>query len=102
MPFRGASVAWVSVLVIEKIQTMMFTRRRGAVESPYYPEAKLVPLTSSLRYLEMLFKNKGTMFDLHLYATADRAQRIMGTLCRLIPNVGGPSENKRHLLASIM
>jgi len=42
------------------------------------------------------------MFGTHLRATADKAQRVMGALGRLMPNVGGSSENRRRLFVSVV
>jgi len=38
----------------------------------------------------------------HLRAVAYKAQGVMGALGKLMPNVGGPSENRRRLFVSVV
>ncbi|CAI6357877.1 unnamed protein product [Macrosiphum euphorbiae] len=46
--------------------------------------------------------NKSCLFKAHIAEAARKADRVGATLARLMPNVGGPREARRCLLASVV
>jgi len=77
---------------------VVFTRRYEAAEPQILLERQAVWLGASLKYLGIMLKPKGMMVD----AAANKAQRIMGALGRLIPNVSGLSDDRRRLFVSVV
>ena len=49
-----------------------------------------------------MLENKKTLYGAHFRAVADKAQRVMSSLGRLMPNMGGPRERRRELLVSVV
>jgi len=72
-------------LSVVKIQAVVFTRHYGASEPLILLEEEVILLGASLKYLGVVLERKGMMFGAHLRAAADKAQRVMGALGKLIP-----------------
>lgn len=63
--------------------------------------AERVELAGSLKYLGILLENKGTLYGEPFRFATDKAQRVMSSLCRLMPKIGGPREHRRRLLVGV-
>jgi len=64
-------------LAVDKSETMVFTCYCGLGEPQICLEDQIVRLGSSLKYLGVVLECKGTMFDAHLRAASEKAQRVM-------------------------
>lgn len=82
--------------------TQVTTRRTEVAFLLIFLVSEAVRLGACLKNLGFVLKCKGMMFGAHLRALAHEAQRVMAALESLMSNVGGPSENQRHLFASVM
>ncbi|RXF70349.1 hypothetical protein EKK70_17640, partial [Desulfovibrio sp. DS-1] len=61
-----------------------------------------VETAETLKYLGITFSTKGSLFGAHLRGAALKAGRVMSSLGRLMPNVGGPREPRRRLLTGVV
>jgi len=89
-------------LSIDKTQAVVFASCYRTVVPLILLEGEAVRLIASMKYLGIKFKCKRTMFGAHVQAAADKAQRVMGALGRLMLNVGGQSENRRRLFVIVL
>jgi len=80
-----------------KSQVLVFTRRHETAEFLIFMEGESDRSGASMKYLGVVLERKRTMFGVHLLTAVVKTQRVMGALGRLMPNVGGPSKNKRRL-----
>lgn len=58
----------------------MFNMGRGATLPDIKLQGQPVALSESLKYIDITFKNNGTMFGSHLRDVSERAQRVMAVL----------------------
>lgn len=89
-------------LAVEKTEAVVFKNRYRPVDLRLRIEGQVVRPGATLKYLGVILENKGTWFGAHLHAAADKARRVMTALSRLMPNVGGPREGRRRLLAGVV
>ncbi len=68
--------------------------------SPFHLKWEQIRLCTVLKYLGLWFDGKQT-FKEHVRQTATKAERLVPNMSRLMPNLEGPSEGKRKLLANI-
>lgn len=60
-----------------------------------------VSVGRSIKYLGLIVDDYWN-FKLHVKAAVEKAERVLGTLSRLMPNIGGPKEPRRKLLMSVV
>ncbi|KAJ8910593.1 hypothetical protein NQ315_003491 [Exocentrus adspersus] len=63
--------------------------------------ANKIPVGRSLKYLGVYLDWQGT-FGEHVKYVCQKAQSSVSSLYRIMPNVGGPRDEKRHLLARVL
>lgn len=76
--------------------------KRGAEPPKIKLQGQHVTLGGSMKCLGITFKNKVTMFGFHPSVASKKAQKIMDALERLMPNVRGLKEKKRHVLILVL
>ncbi|KAE9525570.1 hypothetical protein AGLY_014097, partial [Aphis glycines] len=88
-------------IAVEKTEAVLFTSRYKYTQ----PAIKLcgsdVQLSTEMTYLGMLV-DKSMLFKGQVKKAAARAAEIGNQLARIIPNVGGPREDRRRLLLSVV
>jgi len=89
-------------LAVQKTAAVVFSNRVLRTSPRIRLDGEPVAIGQSLKYLGILLENKGILFAAHFRAAADKAQRVMSSLCRLMPNIGGPRERRRRLLVSVV
>jgi hypothetical protein len=84
-------------IAVEKTEAVLFTSRYKYTQ----PEIRLcgsdVRLSTEMTYLGMVV-DKSMLFKGQVKKAAARAAEIGNQLTRIMPNVGGPLENRRRLL----
>ena len=87
-------------LAQEKSEAVLITRRRVFE----YPKLELdgytIEFKDSIRYLGVWI-DKGWKFKNHIQKAATKAGNVGTSLQRLMPNVGGPKQERRALLATV-
>lgn len=73
-------------------------RSLGAIEIEV--EETTIRTSNSLKYLGVHFGKDGSMTE-HVVETAQKAEKTVLALSRIMPNTGGPSADKRRILASV-
>ena len=89
-------------LAVQKTAAVAFSNRVWSTSPRIRLGGEPVVLGESLKYLGILLERKGTLYGAHIRAAADKAQRVMTSLSRLMPNVGGPREQRRRLLVGVV
>lgn len=93
---------WFGSLAVNKTQTVVFTKPHGQTIPLIILEGKAVRLRSFPSYLGVTLENMGVMFKAHLRVASTKTHSVMSALCRLMPIVRGPSEDKRRLYTGAM
>lgn len=84
-----------------KSSAVMLTTKRGYVRPEFVLRGVRIELKDSLRYLGIeLSSTLG--FKKHIEVVSNKATRTASAIARLMPNVGGPSAEKRRLLSSVV
>jgi len=88
-------------LVAHKTEAVVLTKKRGYAEPLFIlNRTKIIPKVK-LRYLGVdLSKKLG--FQTHHKTVAEKAGRTANALARLMPNVRGPKQQTRKLLATVV
>ncbi|KAL4120298.1 hypothetical protein QTP88_013016 [Uroleucon formosanum] len=79
----------------QKSEARILSRRRA-----FIPPC-LIPLRNEIRYLGVILDKRLT-FAAHAITVATKAALSAAALSRLMPNIGGPAQRKRRLLASVV
>lgn len=97
--------AWIQAKGLElahhKSEAVMLTRRWAFTPPNLFIGGHQVELKTSLRYLGVIVDKRMT-FAAHVDTVAKKATRSAVALSRLMPNINGPSQAKRRLLASVV
>jgi len=86
---------------VEKTEAVLFTNRYKYDIPDIGTCGKPIKLTDQMTYLGIVI-DKSCLFKAHIKKATQKADRIGASLARLMPNVGGPREARRHLLASVV
>jgi len=88
-------------IAVEKTEAVLFTYRYKYTQ----PAIKLcggdVQLSIEMNYLGMVV-DRSMLFKGQVKKAAARAAEIGNQLARIMPNVGGPREDRRRLLSSVV
>jgi len=84
-----------------KPAAIMLTTKRVYVKPVFRIDNVVIELKDSIRYLGIELSSV-LGFRKHIEEASNKATRTASALSRLMPNVGGPSHNKRKLLTSIV
>lgn len=60
-----------------------------------------IPSQESVKYLG-IHLNRNMSMSLHVKLTAEKATKALSHISRLMPNIGGPRENSRHILSNVV
>lgn len=63
-------------------------------------KGKAIQITNAMTYLGIVV-DKDLLFKDHVKKAAEKAHRVLTSLSRLMPNIGGPTESRRKLLLSV-
>ncbi|KAL4108057.1 hypothetical protein QTP88_018314 [Uroleucon formosanum] len=88
-------------LATEKTEAVMFKRKYKDVVPRLVLSQTQVTMKRSIKHLGIIVDDN-LNFNEHVDTVARKAQKVMQALGRLMPNVGGPKESKRKLLASVV
>jgi len=89
------------VLATEKTEAIMLRRKYKDTVSRILFGNTIVTMKKTMKDLGIIVDDS-LRFSEHVKVTADKAQKIMLLLSRIMPNVGGPREARRKLLASVV
>ena len=89
-------------LAVHKTAAVAFSDRVWITSPRIRLNGELVALQDSLKYLGILLDRKACLYGAHIRAAAEKAQRVLTSLSRLMPNVGGPGEKRRRLLVGVV
>lgn len=89
-------------LAVQKTTAVVFTNRSWATFPRIRLGGETVALGHTLKYLGIVLDDKGVLYGTHFRAAADKAQRVLESLGRLMPNIGGPREQRRRLLVGVV
>lgn len=87
-------------LATEKTEIVLLTRRRIDPVVQLNVNTELIRTKRCVKYLGVRMDSRMTFWDQIAYA-AEKAERIVANLSRLMTNVGGPVEGKRRVLMSV-
>lgn len=88
----------------EKTEAMMFHGRKGKRppnNDHIMLEGKEIKIGRKLKYLGMILDSK-MGFTEHFRYIQEKVEKVRRALCRLMPNLRGPHENKKRLYAYIV
>lgn len=88
-------------LAVEKTEAVSFRRNYKDPAPRVSLMGTQVPVSETMNYLGILV-DKNLMFKQHIRAAAEKGQRVLTALSRLMPNMGGPKEVRRRLLSSVV
>lgn len=85
----------------EKTKAVLFTNRNKYVEPALTLKGAPLVLSKSMKYLGIIVE-RFFLYKEHIKYAAAKAQNIMTSLGRLMPNIGGPRQARRKLLCSVV
>jgi len=88
-------------LAHQKTEAVILSRRRAFVPPRLSIGGHPITLYGKIRYLGVIL-DKNQTFASHVETVAKKASRTAAALARLMPNIGGPTEWKRKLLATVV
>lgn len=88
-------------IAVHKTEAVMFKRKYKDPVPNIVVDDALIPLGKHIKYLGILVDEK-LQFREHIKNAAAKAQRMLGSLSRVMPNIGGPRESRRRLLVSVV
>ncbi|KAE9543668.1 hypothetical protein AGLY_002064 [Aphis glycines] len=88
-------------IAAEKTEAVLFTYRYKYAIPDVRVCGKPIKLTDQLTYLGIVI-DKSRLFKAHIKKATEKADRVGASLAKLMPNVGGPREARRQLLASVV
>lgn len=90
----GLSVA------VEKTEIVVFVPGRGGITGEVSIAGKTIRSKPCMKYLGILIDDKWSMRE-HFSYVADKGLKTINRLAQIMPNVGGPGENKRRLYCTV-
>lgn len=87
-------------LAPEKTEAVVMAGRRKLEEITFRIGNLLVKPTHTVKYLGVWLDHRRSFQD-HVQMAADKATKVARSLTRLMANIGGPSQEKRKLLATV-
>lgn len=88
-------------LSAQKTEAVVLTNKRKYDEPSFLLDGVIITPVEELRYLGVELSRK-LGFKAHLKAAAAKAANTARALSRLLPNVSGPRQQKRHMLATVV
>ena len=89
-------------LAAHKTEAVMLVGRRRAYQPPsIYVGNSAVTLSKSVRYLGVFFESSLEFKD-HIRRSAEKTAATVTALSRIMPNLGGPKQERRKLLANVV
>ena len=86
-------------LAPEKTEVVLLSGRRNLKTITVKIGDMAVASSKSIRYLGVHFDKDRRMSE-HIRRTVQRASEVASSLCRIMPNVGGPRSTKRRVICS--
>lgn len=87
-------------LATEKTEIAFLTERRIPLQITMRVGTEEVTTSATVKYLGVYLNSRMTFWD-HLCYAANKASQMVGSLSRLMANVGGPTASKRRLLMGV-
>lgn len=88
-------------IAAEKTEAVLFTSRYK-FDTPNVSLLGIqLKIASEMTYLGMVV-DRTRLFKAHVRKAADKAEKVSAQLARLMPNIGGPREHRRRLLAAVI
>lgn len=88
-------------LATEKSEAVFFKRQYKKRKPTIRLNGADVPITKTMKYLGLTI-DENLLFREHMQEAALKRQRVLTSLKRLMPNIGGPTEPRRRLLVSVV
>lgn len=88
-------------LAVNKTEAILFCRQYSMPTPNVVLNGEAIEVKKSIKYLGIAV-DKDLMYREHIHTTAKKGQCIKTSLSRLMPNIGGPKEPRRRLLASVV
>lgn len=88
-------------LSVEKTEAVLFTHRYKYTPPRILLKGEELDLGKTMKYLGLVIDDR-LMYGPHLKNAASKAQGILASLGRLMPNLGGPKQSRRRLLVSVV
>jgi len=88
-------------IAADKTETVLFTRKYKHGTPIIKVGGKTIPITKEMTYLGMII-DSSLFFKEHVKAALSKAEKIAAQLARIMPNVGGPREDRGCLLSSVV
>lgn len=88
-------------LSVDKTEAVLFTNKYKYTRPRLFINGWQLTLGRQLTYLGIVIDDT-LLYKSHLTAAAEKGERVMSALSRLMPNVGGPKEKKRRLLSAVV
>lgn len=85
----------------EKTEAVLFTNRYKYREPALTVNGTALTVSKNMKYLGLIIE-RSMLYKEHMKYAAARAQGIMTSLGRLMPNLGGPRQARRKLLCSVV
>ena len=99
-----ALTKWIELaeleLAVDKTEVMLFTKRRKFKPPVFKLAGKEISVSTSFKYLGLWF-DKSLSFRDHLRYVAEKANKKVAMLSRLMSNLGGPREAVRQLYLNV-
>lgn len=89
-------------LAVENMTAAVFSNRAWKTMPKIRLNGHIFEIADTLKYSGITFSTRGFSFEVHYRGAAAKAKRVMTSLDRLMPNVGGPKELRRRLLTSVI
>ncbi|CAI6363639.1 unnamed protein product [Macrosiphum euphorbiae] len=88
-------------IAADKTEAVLFTHKYKHGTPNIEVGGKTIPLTKKMTYLGMII-DSSLFFKEHMQSASAKAEMISTQLARIMPNVGGPREDRRRLLSSVV
>lgn len=88
-------------IATNKTEAVMFTSKYKYNNPEIRLGDDLIPLSTEMTYLGVII-DKSLLFKSHVRKASAKAEKIGSQLARLMPNLGGPREDRRRLLSSVV
>ena len=87
-------------LAVDKTEVMLFTKRRKFRPPVFTLQGKKIGVSASFKYLGLWF-DKTLSFREHIRRVAEKANKKVAIMSRLMSNLGGPREAVRQLYFNV-
>jgi len=87
-------------LAVDKTEVMLFTKRRKFRPPVFTLQGKKIGLSATFKYLGLWF-DKTLSFREHFRRVAEKANKKVAIMSRLMSNLGGPREAVRQLYLNV-